>query len=200
MYKGSILKEKAGRENMGRSVIMLTKNHNESNDLMDREKLDALRMRMIEWERGCPKRIQHFLKVNQFAEAIAMGENADDHTLFIIEALGYIHDIGIRASIDSEGRYTARSQEYYGEIESRKLLTELGFSPEDTDRVSMIVGKHHTYNADIQGLDFRALLEADACVNLYEHESSTEEIRAMLKNVFRTKTGRRICCTMFDIQ
>ena len=179
---------------------MITKNLSKSSDLPDREKLYALRMRMIEWERGCPKRIQHFLKVNQFAETIAMGENADDHTLFIIEALGYIHDIGIRASIDREGRYTARTQEYYGEIEARKLLTELGFPPEDTDRISMIVGKHHTYNADIQGLDFRALLEADACVNIYEHDSSDVEKRAMLNNVFRTETGRKIYCTMFGIQ
>lgn len=58
----------------------------------DMEKLDALRMRMIEWERGCPKRVQHFLKVNQFAEAIGMGEHVDEHTLFILRALGYVHD------------------------------------------------------------------------------------------------------------
>ena len=169
------------------------------NTAEDMKKLNALRTYMIEWERGCPKRIQHFLKVNQFAEAIAMGENVDDHTLFIVRALGYVHDIGIRVSIEKEGTYTPRTQEAYGAEAAAELLPKLGFTPEDTERISLIIGKHHTYNADIEGLDFHILLEADACVNLYDHASSREAIKEMLKKVFRTQTGTWICRTMFDI-
>ena len=165
----------------------------------DMKKLDALRKRMIQWEQGCPKRVQHFLKVNQFAEAIAMGENADEHTLFIVRALGYVHDIGIRVSIEKEGSYTPATQESYGAKAAAELLPQLGFTQEDTERISLIIGKHHTYNADIEDLDFRILLEADACVNLYEHNASREAVREMLDRVFRTGTGKWICRTMFDI-
>lgn len=54
-------------------------------------------------------------------------------------------------------------------------------------------------DADIEGLDFHILLEADACVNMYKKDVSDEAKLAMLKNVFRTETGRKIYTTMFDI-
>ncbi len=60
---------------------------------MDRaEQLHRLKMSMIEWDHGDPQRVQHFLKVSSFAVAIAKEERVDEHTLFILEALGYIHD------------------------------------------------------------------------------------------------------------
>ena len=167
--------------------------------MQSEELLERLKWKMIEWERGCPKRIQHFLKVNSFALTIAKGERADEHTLFILSALGYIHDIGIRISIEKDGHCDGKSQEKYGESAALEMLTELGFDAVDAKRISMIVGKHHTYNANIAGLDFRILLEADACVNMYEKDVSDEAKLAMLKNVFRTETGKKIYTTMFDL-
>lgn len=163
------------------------------------ELLEQLKWQMIQWERGCPKRIQHFLKVHSFAVTIAKGEGVDDHTLFLLEALGYVHDIGIRISLEQEGRYDGKTQERYGEPAALQMLTELGFAQEDAERISMIVGKHHTFHADIPGLDFRILLEADACVNAYEKDLPDGAKAAMLKNVFRTETGKRIFTTMFDL-
>ena len=167
--------------------------------MQNEELLEKLKWKMIEWERGCPKRIQHFLKVNSFAITIAKGEGADEHTLFLLSALGYIHDIGIRISIEKDGHYDGKSQERYGEPAALQMLTELGFEAEDAKRISMIVGKHHTYNANIEDLDYRILLEADACVNMYEKDASDEAKLAMLKNVFRTETGKKIYTTMFDL-
>ena len=168
--------------------------------MSNEELLERLKWEMIEWERGCPKRIQHFLKVNSFALTIGRGEGVDEHTLFLLSALGYIHDIGIRIAEERDGRYNGKTQEVHGEPAARKLLDELGFAPEDVDRISMIVGKHHTYNASISCMDFRILLEADACVNMYEKEASEAAKRAMLKAVFRTETGKRLYCTMFDLK
>ena len=167
--------------------------------MTNEELLEKLKWKMIEWERGYPKRVQHFLKVHSFAVTIAKGENVDPHTLFLLEALGYIHDIGIRISLDKDGKYDGKSQERYGEPAAKDMLTDLGFALEDIDRISMIVGKHHTFNADIEGLDFRILLEADACVNMYEKGVSDEAKRAMLKNVFRTETGKKVYSIMFDL-
>ena len=146
-----------------------------------------------------PKRIQHFLKVHAFSAAIAKGEGADDDTMFLIESLGYIHDIGIRIAEEKDGKYNGKNQELYGEPAAREMLTELGYEQKDIDRISMIVGKHHTYNEDIEGLDFRVLLEADACVNMFEKDKDDNAKLAMLKNVFRTGTGRKIYCGMFGL-
>lgn len=106
---------------------------------------------------------------------------------------------GIRASIEKEGMYTAKTQEAYGEIEARKLLKELCFSQDDVDRICLIISRHHTYDADIDGLDFRILLEADACVNMYDRGSSEETIMTMYRTVIRTEAGKKIYKTMFDL-
>lgn len=43
-------------------------------------KLDKLMERMIEFDGGDPKRIQHFIKVHSFAQQIGVGEGLDVHT------------------------------------------------------------------------------------------------------------------------
>jgi uncharacterized protein len=42
-------------------------------------------MKMIEYDAGDPKRIQHFIKVYQFAKLIAEMEHVDKNTQEIIE-------------------------------------------------------------------------------------------------------------------
>ena len=74
------------------------------------------------------------------------------------------------------------------------------FEAADVDRISMIVGKHHTYNAPIPEIDFRILLEADACVNVYEKDESDQAKKNIYKNIFRTETGKKIYTTMFDLK
>ena len=163
------------------------------------EQLHRLKMKMIEWEHGCPKRIQHFLKVSSFAVAIAKEEQADEHTLFILEAVGYLHDIGIRLAMEQYGRDDGPLQQRLGPPPAREILEELGFESADIERICLLIAHHHTYDADIDGLDFRILLEADACVNMYEGDASQQARRAMLKNVFRTGGGKRIYKMMFDL-
>ncbi|MCR5006260.1 MAG: HD domain-containing protein [Clostridiales bacterium] len=167
--------------------------------MKNEELLEKLKWSMIEWERGCPQRIQHFLKVSSFAATIAKEEGADGHTVFLVSALGYIHDIGIRLSLEREGRSDGKSQEKHGEPAALQMLKELGFTDQDAARISMIVGKHHTYDAKIEGLDFRILLEADACVNMFESDTSQEAKLTMLRDVFRTAAGKRIYTIMFDL-
>jgi HD superfamily phosphodiesterase len=162
--------------------------------------LERLKWRMIEWESGCPQRIQHFLKVASFAVTIARGEGTDEHMLFLAEAAGYIHDIGIRISYERDGRSDGKSQERYGEPAAKEMLTELGFAPEDAETVSHYVGKHHSYDAEIPDLAFRILLEADACVNMFEHAGVSDDARLeMFRNVFQTETGKKLYTTMFGL-
>ena len=79
------------------------------------------------------------------------------------------------------------------------MLEELDFDRADIERICLLIANHHTYNTDIDRLDFQILLEADACVNMYEKNSPERARKAMLKNVFRTESGRYIYKTMFNI-
>lgn len=51
---------------------------------------------MIEYYRGDAKRIQHFIKVYNFASLLGRQEQLDEETLFILETAAIVHDIGIR--------------------------------------------------------------------------------------------------------
>ena len=52
----------------------------------------------------------------------------------------------------------------------------------------------------VDGIDYRILLEADFLVNLYEDNEPMEAIQNVLKQIFRTETGRWLCITMFGME
>lgn len=81
---------------------------------------------------------------------------------------------------------------------AEELLAKVGFSQKIIDRVSYLVGHHHTYS-DIQGLDYQILVEADFLVNLYEDESNISTIQSVYEKIFRTETGKEICRKMYQI-
>lgn len=58
---------------------------------------------MIEFYRGDPARIQHFVKVHSFAKLIGEEEHLEEKTLYILEAAAYVHDIGIRPAEQKYG-------------------------------------------------------------------------------------------------
>ena len=157
---------------------------------MDSQIEAALRA-MIDYETGCPKRIQHLIKVCTFSKLIALGENLDPHTQFVLETAAAVHDIGIRKAEEKFGFYNGKLQEELGPPEAKRLLTQLHFPPEVIDRVCWLVGHHHTYT-DIQGLDYRILVEADFLVNLYEKSEPLEAQRAAWQSIFRTETGQKL--------
>ena len=61
---------------------------------------------MVEYDKGDVPRIQHFVKVHDFATTIAMLENVDPSTLSILEAASVLHDIGIYLSEEKYGNHT----------------------------------------------------------------------------------------------
>lgn len=46
---------------------------------------EDLILKMVEFNEGDPKRIQHFMKVYEFAHVIGVKENLDENTLFILD-------------------------------------------------------------------------------------------------------------------
>ena len=155
-----------------------------------------LTRRMITYEKGCPRRIQHCIKVHSFAKNIGIGEKLDEKTLYTLEIAAIVHDIGILPAEEKYGSCEGKLQEKEGPAPAREMLSSLAIAPDIIDRVCYLVAHHHTYE-NVDGIDYRILLEADALVNLYEDNSPQSAIDAMLKNVFRTETGTQICNEMF---
>ena len=140
--------------------------------------LEPLILKMISYDHGCPGRIQHFLKVHSFAKTIAVSEHLDEKTLFITEAAAIVHDIGIRLCLEKYGDGNGKLQEKEGPALAEQMLSELGFEKDVIERVSFLVGHHHTYTG-IDGLDYQILVEADFLVNLFEGNTDTAHIRPM---------------------
>lgn len=159
-------------------------------------RLNNLYKKMIEYDRGDPKRIQHFIKVHSFARLIGQEEYIDDNTLYILEAAAYVHDIGIHSAMEKYGRDDGKLQEQEGPAEAEKIMKQLGFEQDVIDRVCYLVGHHHTYT-DIKGMDYQILVEADFLVNYFENNLSAETIQKSVEKIFRTETGRRIAEEMF---
>ena len=89
-------------------------------------------------------------------------------------------------------------EEKEGKAEAEKLLTELGYPQEVIERVSYLVGHHHSYD-QIEGMDYQILVEADFIVNMYEDAESEENCRKVCKRIFKTESGTRIFKEMFGI-
>lgn len=161
-----------------------------------RKQLDDLFLKMIAYYGGDPKRIQHFIKVHSFSRIIAVGEQMDESSLFILEAAAYTHDIGIKPAEEKYGQCNGKLQEQEGPIVAQKMLSELGFENYLIDRICYLIGHHHTYD-NIEGLDYQILVEADFLVNLYEDDVNRHGIEQAYQQIFRTQTGKEIFNQMY---
>lgn len=161
-------------------------------------RLNNLYRKMIEFYRDDPARIQHFIKVHSFAKLIGEEEHLDEKLLYILEAAAYVHDIGIRPAEAKFGRCDGKLQEQEGPAEAEKMLKSLGFEQDVIERVSYLVGHHHTYT-DIDGMDYQILVEADFLVNILEDGLAKEAALQAYQNIFKTESGKNICQEMFAL-
>lgn len=161
--------------------------------------LNKLTMEMIEYFAGDAKRIQHFLKVHELARLIAALENLDDKTRLTVEAAAIVHDVGIKIGEKLYGVCTGKHQEQLGPPMAKRMLADAGFPGDTTERVCYLVGHHHTYT-DIDGIDLQILIEADFLVNLYEDGASTDGIISAFNGIFRTESGKLLCCQIYGIK
>ncbi|MDD6541596.1 MAG: HD domain-containing protein [Bacteroidales bacterium] len=158
--------------------------------------VDELTLRMIEFDKGDAKRIQHFLKVHRFAQFIGRAEHLEPHALFVLECAAVLHDIGIHPAEAKYGNCNGKLQEQEGPVQARYMLERMRFDTADIDRICWLIAHHHTYT-DIKDLDYQILVEADFLVNAYEDNLSEHAVLAMMKNIFRTETGRKLGKLMF---
>lgn len=153
---------------------------------------------MIAYDKGDPMRIQHFIKVHDFAAVIGRLENVDKDTLFVLETVAIVHDIGIHISEQKYGRCDGKLQEQEGPREAESLLKGVGgYTDEQIARVCWLVGHHHTYS-NIDGIDYQILVEADFLVNIYEDKIEKSAVASVRQKIFKTKSGIAFLDAMFD--
>ena len=108
----------------------------------------------------------------------------------VLEIAAVVHDIGIKPSLEKYGNARAAIRTGGPPI-AEQLLASLGWEPGVIDRVCYLVGRHHTYD-DVDGVDYRILVEADFLVNIFESGMGPEEIKDIRRRIFRTEGGREI--------
>mgnify|MGYP003550804930 FL=1 len=159
---------------------------------MDKEqetKLSLLMRAMIKYDGGDVPRIQHFVKVHDFARMIGVAEDMGSEQLFILEAAAILHDVGIHAAEAKYGNSHGKHQEELGPAEAKKVLAEVGgFTEQQTERICWLIAHHHTYT-NVTSQDHRILLEADFLVNSFEDNLSKEAIASFRENVFRSPSA-----------
>lgn len=152
---------------------------------------------MTEYDGGDVPRIQHFVKVHDFAATIAQLEGVDEQTTFILETAAILHDIGIHPSEKLYGDCNGKHQEELGPAEARALMQQLGgYTEEQIERVCFLIAHHHTYH-NVDSIDWQILLEADFLVNSFEDALSLEAVKTFEAKVFKTASGRRLLETMW---
>ena len=159
-------------------------------------RIEKLLTAMMEYDYGDVPRIQHFVKVYEFARMIGLMEGLDSKTQFTLESAAVVHDIGIHISEQKYGSSSGKYQELEGPAEAKKLLDGLEWPADVTERVCYLVGHHHTYH-DMDGMDYQILIEADFLVNAAEKGLGKEAVAHFLENVAKTDCGRRLLQSIF---
>lgn len=169
---------------------------------MDKEqetKLSLLMRAMIKYDGGDVPRIQHFVKVHDFARMIGVAEDMESKQLFILEAAAILHDVGIHAAEAKYGNSHGKHQEELGPAEAKKVLPEVGgFTEQQTERICWLIAHHHTYT-NVTSQDHRILLEADFLVNSFEDNLSEEAIASFRENVFRSPSAIYMLNMMWNL-
>lgn len=151
---------------------------------------------VINYERGCPERVNHFLKVLSFVKLISASENLDKDSRLIVEAAAILHDVGIKVSIQKYDSPSGCYQEVEGPPIAKKILTELGFENDLIERVCFLIAHHHTCD-NIDSIDYQILLEACFLVNFFEVSLNKEAIQEIKNKYFKTELGIQILDTLY---
>lgn len=139
------------------------------------------------------RRINHALKVLNYAEMIMNSEKVDEKARKTITITALLHDSGIKAAEEKYRSSAAKYQEIEGPPIVRAIMTKHGEDSALIDRVAYIVGGHHTA-AKNDGLDFQIIWEADLMVNIEEDGllKDKNKLQNIITKNFVTKTGIKI--------
>ena len=154
--------------------------------------------KMIERDKGELHDIEHFTHVWTYARTIGILECLDELSQYILEVSAITHDIACPLCRIKYGSTAAKYQETEGFMMVADFLKELDMPEEIISRIKYLVGHHHTYSL-IDGTDFQILVEADYIVNTMEKQYPEENIRRFMESVMKTRTGKKVLGSVFDL-
>ena len=157
-----------------------------------------LTKRMVQYYGKNPTDTHHFMGVYAFSVIIAKGEKVDKETIDIIETAAVIHDIACPLCRKKYGNTNGKYQEQEGAPLVREFLADTGMTAEQIDRVAYLVGHHHS-PAQIDGIDYQILIEADYIVNASESGYDQQAIRTFMEHTMKTAAGIRLTKTVFGV-
>lgn len=136
------------------------------------------------------KRINHARNVTEYAERLWQKEGGDYQ---IVVGAAVLHDIGIHQAEKKYGSSSGKYQEIEGPPIARKILTDLGFTPEQIEAICQIIAHHHS-PGKITTKDFSVVYDADWLVNLKDEYDIRDQgkLNSIIDNVFLTRSGKAL--------
>ena len=157
-----------------------------------------LMARMMQYSDGNVHDIDHLARVWAYAKTIGHLEQLDEDTLRVLEAAAIVHDIACPLCREKYGHTAGHLQEREGAVLAVDFLKDSGLTAEEVERVSFLVGHHHTFT-NVDGADWQILLEADYIANAEENSWPTENIQNFLNTLCRTASGERLIRSIFRV-
>lgn len=153
-------------------------------------RIESVRAAMMEYFGADKRRINHALRVTEFAEKILRDEPGN-RELVIVTAL--LHDIGIHEAERKHGSSAGNLQELEGPPIARGILSSLGYEKDFVDEVCGIIASHHS-PGEIESDNFRVIWDADWLVNVGDELDLDDvgKLKKSIEKIFMTATGKRL--------
>ena len=160
--------------------------------------ISQLMERMITFSEGNIHDIDHFIRVWTYAKTIGEQEHLDKDTQYILEIAAITHDIACPLCREKYGNTNGKHQETEGIPLVKEFLSHTGMTEEQIARVAFLVGHHHTF-ANIDGIDYQILVEADYIANATENGYSKQNVENFMQKIMKTESCERILKAIFLI-
>ena len=165
---------------------------------MNNKLISDIMQSMIAHAEGNRHDIAHFMKVYAYAHTIGIAEGLSDTEQETLEIAAILHDIACPLCRLKYGNTDGKHQEEESAPLVKAFLKDFDVPEAMKERIVYLVCHHHTY-VDVDGLDYRILLEADFFVNADEHDMPIEAIEKAREQIFRTATGTALLdCIYFS--
>ena len=152
--------------------------------------------KMIAFSKGNVHDIDHLIRVWTYAKTIGELEGLDKDTQFFLEVAAITHDIACPLCREKYGSTNGKFQETEGSLMVRDFLKNSVLTQEQIDRVSWLVGHHHTFQG-IEGADYQILIEADYIANASENGYPESSIRNFMEKWMKTESGKQMIKDVF---
>jgi len=148
----------------------------------------ALIKAMEAYFNGDAKRINHALRVTEYAEELLKPEGGDYP---VVIGAAVLHDIGIHQAEKKYGSTIGKYQEKEGPSIARRILTGLGFERKQIEETCEIIAHHHS-PGKVNSKNFAIVYDADWLVNLKDEYDIRDrsKLSRIIEKVFLTPSGK----------